>query len=65
MPERRHFVSENAANFRSPFAAFDPMRRHEADILGFANPQLLGGMALGSGGILAAPAIIEALREKK
>jgi hypothetical protein len=53
------------APVRSRFAAFDPMRRHEADILGFANPQLLGGMALGSGGILAAPAIVEALREKK
>jgi hypothetical protein len=47
MPERRHFVSDNPANFRSKFAAFDPARRHEADILGFGNPQLLGGIAAG------------------
>jgi hypothetical protein len=53
MPERRHFVSENPANFRSPFAAFDPARRHEADMLGFASPQLLGGMGLGGAGMAA------------
>ena len=53
MPPRRHFNSENMANFRSPFAAFDPMRRHEADMLGFANPSLLGSIAAGGGGAMA------------
>lgn len=53
MPTRKHFVSENPANFRSPFAAFDPMKRHDADMLGFASPQLLGGMGLG-GAVMAA-----------
>ena len=59
------FAVLNPSSVRSRFAAFDPVRRHEADMLGFASPQLLGGMGLGSGGILAAPAIVEALREKK
>lgn len=35
---------------RSRFAAFDPMRRHEADLLGYADPYLLG--AMGAGGLL-------------
>ena len=38
------------ANIRSRFAAFDPMRRHEADLLGYADPRLLGAMA--GGGLL-------------
>ena len=37
-------------NIRSRFAAFDPMRRHEADLLGYADPRLLGGIA--GGGLL-------------
>lgn len=51
-PQRRHFVSENPANFRSPFAAFDPARRHEADMLGFIDPRLLAGMAVGGGAMM-------------
>lgn len=35
---------------RSRFAAFDPMRRHEADLLGYADPRLLAGIA--GGGLL-------------
>lgn len=49
MPQRQHFVSTNASNFRSPFAAFDPVRRHEADLLGAATPQFLGLLAGGTG----------------
>lgn len=37
---------ENPANIRSRFAAFDPMRRHEADLLGNINPQLAGAMGV-------------------
>lgn len=33
MPERQHFVSVRPENFRSRFAAFDPARMREADIL--------------------------------
>jgi hypothetical protein len=43
-------VSMNPANIRSRFAAFDPKRRHEADLLGYADPYLLG--AMGAGGLL-------------
>jgi hypothetical protein len=44
----------NPANIRSRFAAFDPARRHEADLLGNATPEFLsvlaGGGLLGLGG---------------
>lgn len=46
-------VSINPSNVRSRFAAFDPMKRHDADMLGFASPQLLGGMGLGGAGMAA------------
>lgn len=39
---------------RSTHAAFDPARRHEADLLGNINPQLLGAMGIGSVGAAAA-----------
>ena len=35
---------------RSRFAAFDPARRNEADILGRADPNLLWLLGLGAGG---------------
>lgn len=37
-------------NIRSRFAAFDPARAHEADMLGYADPRLLG--LIGGGGLL-------------
>jgi hypothetical protein len=40
----------NANQVRSRFAAFDPARRHEADLLGYADPSLLG--AISAGGLL-------------
>lgn len=40
---------DNVSNIRSRFAAFDPARAHEADILGMATPEMLGLLALGSG----------------
>lgn len=47
----------NPASVRSRFAAFDPMRRNEADLLGRADPNLLaalaGGGLLGLGGYKA------------
>ena len=47
----------NPSVIRSRFAAFDPMRRNEADILGRADPELLkliaGGGLLGAGGYAA------------
>jgi len=42
------------ANIRSRFAAFDPMRRHEADLLGNIDPRLLGAMGIGSVGAATA-----------
>lgn len=42
-------------NVRSRFAAFDPARINEADLLGYATPAMMGTLAAGSGaGILAA-----------
>lgn len=38
MPERQHFVSVRPENFRSRFAAFDPTRRNEPDLLAGALP---------------------------
>lgn len=46
-------VTFDPRNIRSRFAAFDPMKRHDADMLGFASPQLLGGMGLGGAGMAA------------
>ena len=43
-------ISLNPANVRSRFAAFDPMRRNENDLLGRADPALLG--IIGAGGLL-------------
>lgn len=39
----------NPANLRSRFAAFDPAKRNQADILGNIDPTLLMGLAVGSG----------------
>jgi hypothetical protein len=47
-------VIPNAKNIRSRFAAFDPFRRHEADILA----------GVGVGGMLDPQAIAEALRQQ-
>ena len=39
-------IATNPNQLRSRFAAFDPMRRHEADLLGNINPQLAGAMGV-------------------
>ena len=44
------FAVYNPANVRSRFAAFDPMRRHEADLLGNIDPRLLTAIGIGSVG---------------
>ena len=49
-----NFIAMNPATLRSRFAAFDPMRRHEADILA----------GVGVGGMLDPQAIAEALRQQ-
>ena len=49
-----HYLTSNPANIRSRFAAFDPFRRHEADILA----------GVGVGGMLDPQAIAEALRQQ-
>jgi len=41
------FAVYNPSRIRSRFAAFDPKRRHEADLLGYADPYLLGSMGVG------------------
>jgi len=43
------YVVRDPSAVRSRFAAFDPMRRHEADLLGYADPYLLG--SIGAGGL--------------
>lgn len=50
MPERRHFVTENPSNIRSRFAAFDPMRVNDADLLGAASPEFLSALSILTGG---------------
>lgn len=50
MPERQHFVSVKPENFRSRFAAFDPAKINDPDILGNADPRLLALIAAGTGG---------------
>ena len=49
-----NFIAMNPATLRSRFAAFDPFRRHEADILA----------GVGVGGMLDPQAIAEALRQQ-
>ena len=39
------------SSLRSRFAAFDPVRAHEADILGNATPEMLALLAAGSGAV--------------
>lgn len=46
----KNTVIFNPANIRSRFAAFDPARRNEADLLGRADPRLLA--LIGGGGLL-------------
>jgi hypothetical protein len=44
-----HFAAINPSVVRSRFAAFDPARISESDLLGAADPALLAGVAVGSG----------------
>ena len=46
----RNIAVFNPANIRSRFAAFDPARRNESDLLGRVDPSLLA--ALAGGGLL-------------
>lgn len=48
-----HFAALNPSVVRSRFAAFDPARIHENDLLGAATPQMLGLLAAGSLGTAA------------
>jgi hypothetical protein len=43
---------------RSRFAAFDPARAHESDLLGHADPRLLGALGLGAVGTAAGAALL-------
>jgi hypothetical protein len=61
MPERQHFVSVKPSNFRSRFAAFDPARVDDADLLGRADPKLLAALAAGT----TTAATVSALRNKR
>ena len=48
--KQNQYIFPDPSVLRSRFAAFDPMRRHEADLLGYADPRLLGAIA--GGGLL-------------
>lgn len=61
MPERQHFVSVRPENFRSRFAAFDPAKINESDLLGRADPRLLAVIA--GGGLTGLT--VNALRNKR
>jgi hypothetical protein len=54
------YVTRNPNQIRSRFAAFDPARRYESDLLGAADPRLLGAIGLGTAG-----AIYKTNREKE
>jgi hypothetical protein len=43
------FVTKDPSQIRSRFAAFDPARAHEADLLGNATPEMLAYLAALSG----------------
>jgi hypothetical protein len=45
-----HSVVSDPSRLRSRFAAFDPFRRNDADLLGNINPTLLGAMGVGATG---------------
>jgi hypothetical protein len=45
-----HIAIKDASNIRSRFAAFDPFRRNDADLLGNINPTLLSAMGVGATG---------------
>ena len=42
-------IIQDPSHIRSRFAAFDPARINENDILGYADPRLLGLLGLGTG----------------
>jgi hypothetical protein len=44
------YIQKDPALIRSRFAAFDPARIKEADLLGMADPRLLGLLGIGVGG---------------
>jgi hypothetical protein len=46
---RQWDVTTDTSKLRSRFAAFDPARINESDLLGAADPALLAGVAVGSG----------------
>lgn len=56
------FVPKSGTQVRSRFAAFDPARVNENDLLGGATPAMLATLA---GGTAATAATVSALREKK
>jgi hypothetical protein len=46
----KSYAFSNPSVLRSPFAAFDPARAKDNDILGYASPAMLGLLGLGSAG---------------
>ena len=54
------YIFPDPTVLRSRFAAFDPARRYESDLLGAADPRLLGAIGLGTAG-----AIYKTNREKE
>ena len=52
MTEPSDIYAITTAPIRSRFAAFDPARRYESDLLGAADPRLLGAIGLGTAGAL-------------
>lgn len=52
-------MTRDTSNIRSRFAAFDPARRYESDLLGAADLRLLGAIGLGTAG-----AVYKTNREK-
>lgn len=61
----RSFVVPDPRDIRSRFAAFDPARINENDIMGYATPAMLGTLALGSAGAMGAVAALRQRDEDK
>jgi len=57
-------VSNRAPFERSRFAAFDPARVNENDMLGFVNPRLLAALGLGSAAAVAGNSLLNSGKKK-
>jgi hypothetical protein len=58
------YAFSNPSILRSRFAAFDPARVNENDMLGFVNPRLLAALGLGSAAAFAGNSLLNSGKQK-